>query len=745
MKANPWYLNFIGKVRNKLTLLFYLIAVTPFILFAWIIDEHYVKTIKDNAFDKLIAIRQSKKEQVEGYFYKTRSNVRFLSQSHSIVEAARHFTKAFHSSVETTSEDKEMIALGLKSYYEEEFFEVVESSYGDEYDKKLFFPRDTKTQFMQYSFFVNSKYDETHDYFKVHEKHHAGIKRILEEHNYYDIFLVDTLGYITYSTIKETDFATNLFSDLYRNGALASVASKALSDTNSGAVYFQDFNFYPPSFFRPVSFIASPIFDENEHLGALIFQLPIEEIDEIMTSLNLGAENKLDKSGESYLVGNDYRMRSNSRFIISDSVNFKQNSIDRGLDNRLIEKMDFHNSTILFLEIKTASVDSALMGKTGTTITKDYRHIPVLSAYTPLNIPEVNWILLSEIDQKEAFEGVSLFRRWLLVIVVFGIAVILLAGFMVAGYFSKPIKKLVVAMKEVGYGNLGIKVNLGQQDEIQVLTLAFNNMVDRIREILDELKEKNEKLSLSREGLLTQKKYIEEKNNELQHLIQTKNRLFSIIGHDLRGPFNSLESILNLLKGNMISQKEFKSFSTKLSGNLDHASRLLNNLLKWSRSQLDGFEYSIKALDLSEIIGQEIVLLSQLASDKGISIEFKNKQVITNIRTDKDMISLVIRNLIANAVKYTNKGGIVTISMVDNLDKTIVSIKDTGIGMDKSKLTRLFSGEDPSAPGTNNEQGTGLGLILCKDFIEKLGGEITAESEKGKGSLFYFSLPKVKN
>lgn len=229
---------------------------------------------------------------------------------------------------------------------------------------------------------------------------------------------------------------------------------------------------------------------------------------------------------------------------------------------------------------------------------------------------------------------------------------------------------------------------------------------------------------------------------ELEELVQTKNKIFSIIAHDLRGPIGSFMPILDILTGDIkIEESEKKYFLEELKVSAKSTFDLLDNLLNWSRSQTQSIKLNPGNYPVDLIIDNIINILKPLAQGKSISITKDTKEALS-VYVDIDTISLVLRNLIANSIKFTPEGGQITVGTVKSEDMVNVYVKDTGVGMKESVLENLFKVKfNTTTRGTNNEIGSGLGIVLCKDFVEKNGGKIWAESEVGKGTTFTFSVP----
>ncbi|MDP3352984.1 MAG: HAMP domain-containing sensor histidine kinase [Flavobacteriaceae bacterium] len=238
-------------------------------------------------------------------------------------------------------------------------------------------------------------------------------------------------------------------------------------------------------------------------------------------------------------------------------------------------------------------------------------------------------------------------------------------------------------------------------------------------------------------------KQIEQSNIELLKLNAEKDKFFSIIAHDLKSPFNSIIGFSELLiiKVQKKEMEAIEKYANIIQLSSMRAMDLLINLMDWARSQTGRMEFNPLNLDISILIDEIVLLLNDAALQKSITIH-KNLVKQTIIYADKDMISMVLRNLISNAIKFTNIGGIITITTVESSNELLVSVGDNGVGIPKSSIEKLFRiDENFSTSGTQNEKGTGLGLILCKEFVEKHSGKLTVNSEIGKGSVFSFTIP----
>lgn len=231
---------------------------------------------------------------------------------------------------------------------------------------------------------------------------------------------------------------------------------------------------------------------------------------------------------------------------------------------------------------------------------------------------------------------------------------------------------------------------------------------------------------------------------ELRELNATKDKFFSIIAHDLKSPFNHMlgltEIIVNLSLE--IEHQEIREMAKLIHKSAKQGKDLLDNLLEWSRSQIGAHNFKPKNISLHKTVDESILFVEQIAKQKQISLLNKVKPGII-ARADINMFNTVLRNLLNNAIKFTKPGGHVKIQAKELKKHVEVTVEDDGIGISKSSLPKLFKiEENPSTLGTGSEKGTGLGLILCREFVERHGGDIRVESERGTGSKFIFTLPK---
>jgi len=273
-----------------------------------------------------------------------------------------------------------------------------------------------------------------------------------------------------------------------------------------------------------------------------------------------------------------------------------------------------------------------------------------------------------------------------------------------------------------------------------IVARRFSREYYRNEKLTEELFYVNENL----ENLVIKRtETIERQNETLVQLNKTKDRLFAIIGHDLRSPLGSLEGITNVI-GSLVNQNKFdtlKQVTGQIEISVKRMTSLLDNLLKWSFMQTKQIRFNPQRIDVHEMVESACELLQPVADSKNITITSYTKAGMF-ISADENLLKTVFRNLISNAIKFSNTNGHIEIDTEYTMLHIIISVKDSGVGIDQEKIATLFEiDENKISIGTNKERGTGLGLVLCKEFVEMHKGEISLDTQKDVGTTFYVKLP----
>jgi methyl-accepting chemotaxis protein len=467
------------------------------------------QTLEDQSFKQLMAVRESKKIQIENYFQQIRKQISTFSEDHMIIDAMLQFNSRFYMgrSGELSKSDEDQ----LRDYYKTEFLPRLNKNLEQTANIESFWPKQERilsiqSEYLAANTFPTGEKDRMIDskkknlYSDAHVKYHPIIRNYLKTFGYYDIFLIDhESGSIVYSVFKEVDFGTSLLDGPYKDTNFAKAFRAARMATKKDFVLMTDFEPYSPSYNAPAAFIASPIFRGEEKIGVLIFQMPIVEINRVMTGDSNWKREGLGKSGETYLIGLDHKMRNNSRFLIEDKQNYLSQIKKLGVDSKVVRQIENLQTTILLQEIQTEVADAALAGKTGTKIIEDYRKIPVLSAYAPVNIPDVQWAILSEIDEAEAFDMITTIRNYLGGVLFLMLFLLSGLAFFIARTITRPVNDLVDMSMDIaqGEGDLTKRMKVATKDELGDLSTWFNMFLERLNNMISEIKIHAENINVS--------------------------------------------------------------------------------------------------------------------------------------------------------------------------------------------------------------------------------------------------------
>jgi anti-anti-sigma factor len=468
------------------------------------------QAIESQAFEKLVAVRELKGNQVEDYFHQIVDQALTLAESRMVVDAMHEFRAGFGTitdEVPLTPQEKEAVERDLRVHYQNEFIGRFESALGLSTALGDYWPAAPGAQLLQQLYIADSPLetgskhlldaaDDGSRYSGAHSRYHPLFRNFLERFGYYDIFLVDhETGDIVYSVYKEVDFGTSLHHGPYRDSNLAAAVRAARESGTPGFLKLVDYESYVPSYGAQASFIAAPIHDGEEVVGVLAFQMPVDRINEIMTSRQEWGRVGLGETGETYIVGDDFTLRNQSRFLIEDREAYLEILRASGSASAA-QKISALGSSIGLQKVETEGTSAAAGGKTGRGVFPDYRNVPVLSAYRPLDLPDVHWVIMSEIDHAEALGPVRSLRNRAMFVQAILIVAIIAIAFWFSASLTRPLKKLTAVAGELAAGHLDHPVQSSGHDEIAVLSNKFESMRQSLQALVKKQEREIEALSV---------------------------------------------------------------------------------------------------------------------------------------------------------------------------------------------------------------------------------------------------------
>jgi len=471
--------------------------------------------LHEASINQLTSVREERRRQIEAYFADLRRGALSRAESRDITAAMGEFKTAYRELQAETARrpeaERARARTLLERYYRFDFrrrLQALDPEAGRD-ELARFLPEDDAAIVLQTLFIAENPNPEgARDrldrpagggrYADAHARLNPFIRSIARQFGYSDLFLIDhETGRVVYTLAKRVEFAQTLASLLYRNTKLARGVRLAGRAIDADFVQLVDFESYTPALGAPAAFVAAPIFQEGRRLGVLALQIPLDQIDAVMTGNRRWAEHGLGRTGETFLVGSDSRMRSDSRFFLEAPERYVEAQTKAGTAAELLQRMRTHRSTVLFQPITTVAVRAALGGMTGTLTAPDYRGESALYAYAPLAIPDLDWAIVAKLDVDEAFAPVAALRRALAWTgVVIGLLIAVIAA-VLARSLTAPIHRLIGGMEVLGGGDLAHRLEERGRDEIAQIATAFNRMAgdlqkttvsrDHLNSILDSM------------------------------------------------------------------------------------------------------------------------------------------------------------------------------------------------------------------------------------------------------------------
>jgi methyl-accepting chemotaxis protein len=500
------------KIKTKMLIGGGLLAVIPVLISSLLISQTSVDegraSLENNAKQSLIAIRDITAAQITGYIEGIENQAKSLSENLMVVSAMKDFESGFSQyASNSTPAELDRRKTSVQQYYVNEFAEEYSAQNGGASidSDKFLAPLDKQSIALQYDFISNnsnalgSKHlltslANTSPYNKHHQKYHEIFRNFVDRFGYYDLFLVSLeTGDIVYSVFKELDYTTSLIDGPYAKSGIGKAFARANTATDSDFTGLTDFAPYEPSYNAQASFIATPIYDGTTKVGILILQMPVSKINTVMTHSQMWEETGLGLSGETYLVGADNTMRSNGRFLLEDKASYITLMRQIGLPANIIKTMQNKSTSIGLQPVKTQGSESALNGETGFAIYPDYRGVRVLSAYKPINIGGLNWAIMSEIDESEAFASVEELKTKISYMTTLVIILASVLGPLLAWLFAStllvPITKIITAVGELsaGEGDLTKRIKIENNDEIGEVSTLINKFVANLDDTFSEV------------------------------------------------------------------------------------------------------------------------------------------------------------------------------------------------------------------------------------------------------------------
>jgi class 3 adenylate cyclase len=520
-------------------------------------------SLQEAIYNQLTTARKSKARQVETYFRTLRNELGHLASTQMAIDAARGLSFGFEA-LEKSEVSPEMRGK-VDDWYATQFAPQLRRILGREPDIKQYLPDGDAAYYLQYYYIVANPdppdrrklLDDARDgsaWSRQHAISHPLLRAAAASFGFFDLNLIDAkTGRIVYGVLKEVDLGAALRTGFYRQTNLAAAVARCAAAADRSAICFEDFAPYAPSGGAPIAFMGAPIVDQGQVIGVLAAQLSIEEIDNVVTGDRQWRQDGFGATGEAYLVGADSRVRSAPRAFYENRDLYFASLQSGGEEAAQIDAIRRYGTPVLHQYINTDATRAALAGLEGTSEILGYRGAPTLASWGPLAIPGTKWALISKIDTAEAFAPIDKLQRELMLLGGIALLVVVLTSAWLARSLLGPLRELTAGVTRFAAGDYGAKVAVRTRDEIGALCLAFNGMVDQLRD----------------KSVL-----IENKNREIERLLL--NVLPAAIANRLRG---GEQSIADGFAEVTVAFADIEGF-TKMSSGMPPASvvALLNGL-----------------------------------------------------------------------------------------------------------------------------------------------------------------------
>lgn len=464
------------------------------------------ESLREAAFDQLTTVRELRVEAIETAVTGTIKGVTLDSRNLSAQTASKALNAAF-AELESQPISAEQEA-ELQAYYADTFNPQLEEATGDAYSPTAFLPASNAGKWLQYNYtaqfadFDAALLDDSpltpgSAFGSAAEQYGDYLSRLVQQVGYEDVLFLNLDGDVVYSAYKGTDLGTNILDGQYRDSVLADAYRDVLATNSVSAVEVTDFERWIPSLNVPTMWVVSPIGNDSAISGMMAAQVPLALINDTMTGDQQWAQQGLGETGEVYLAGEDHLMRSASRELIEDPEQYRDDVISNGTAPDVADRAVEVGGSVLIQPVTTTSVDSALRGETGTRISTSYLGRENLTSYSPVEIEGLHWVAIARIDSDEAFAPVTDFTRNLILSTLGIMLAVSILSLLLAQVFTRPIRRLVDAVRRVAGGDLAVQVPTGSRDEFNDLGVAFNDMATSLRikqDLIDEQQTENKKL-----------------------------------------------------------------------------------------------------------------------------------------------------------------------------------------------------------------------------------------------------------
>ncbi|KPA53065.1 histidine kinase [Photobacterium leiognathi subsp. mandapamensis] len=669
------------RLQHTLMLAFIVLSITPLVLSALYFLNSHTKDLAAQSINHLASLRDNKQKQLYSFFAAKESEVKSFARSELSNNSGGRFYGLVGAYHQLGNIEPQLTEQGRANYF----------------SQTLTKKNDNNNQ---------TTYVGHERYRLMYKRYNAVYKEYLKRSDFKDIMLVDLSGNVVYSVHNHSLFGINLLKNQQASPALKQTFETIKQKTKLSQkqpdqvpVTFTDFS-QTANHGDTTAWFAAPIIQQGYLHSYVFMELSNKAISELIQDLGNNANYV-----QTLLIGQDHKLR-------------------------------FSAEADLPKTLQSESISQALAGKSGVGSFKNYNHIPVLSAFSPLDILGNKWALVVELPEKEAFARITELEKIFGIGMITAILLVIFVSHLLSNSITAPLLRLTWAAEKASGGDLDQVIEgTERSDEIGRLAISFSRMQRSIREKISLIRTQNDELEQSL-------KIIQQKNDELQTADKLKDEFLATTSHELRTPLHGMVGIAeSLLAGaNGPLQDPQRRQLEMLINSGQRLTNLVDDLLDYHKMRYGDLDIHRHAIDLSAAVRLVLELSSHLLGNKPVRIINQIPADLPLVDADEQRLEQVLYNLVGNAIKYTSEGKIIISATV--LEQQLrVQVVDTGQGIPSEQLEHIFEPLIQANSGSANyRQGAGLGLSISRQLIELMGGRLYVSSQPMVGTTFSFTL-----
>lgn len=699
--------------RSKLQTAFVVLGVAAITVTGWQASEGAASALRQATFDRLTAIGETKRRQIERYFETAGNHVLALSNDQSVIRAMEAFGEAWRTLPAPPPE----AASALRHHYD--------SLFGGAATAVNWYASDPGTVALQWFFIFSNPYPGAREtlvsadgigrYSQAHAQYHPTFARYRSAFGFYDILFIEAeQGRVVYSVVKEIDLGSRFRRMPFSGTNLARAFTRAMSLPKPELFIIEDYAPYPPSNFAPAAFLVAPVWRAGVKIGVIAIQVSIEEVNRMMTSNRKWRDEGLGETGQAYIAGPDGALRSDVRIKIEQPAEYLRQLAGAGVPREIIERVGRNQTVILNLPLSPDAASSVRESARGLGTGLDFRGAPVLRAHSRLDVPGLDWVLVAEIEAQEAFAPIGGLRLRILGFGLLTAVLFLLAASYLARSVTRPVLALAEGARRLGGRDFQARLSVTSKDEVGQLAESFNRMAEEL-----------ERTTVSRDELIAAEKQLRAKQRELEALTA---RLFTAHEEERSRLARELHDDLTQRLAAVAIDAGRIARDSAVTDEQWHAvmERIRHQLARIS-DDVHGLSRRLHPAMLDDI-GIEAAIESECRSffeQGGAPVEFVAEGSFGQLRKDtKTALYRIVQEALRNIRRHAQADH-VSIRLERNGSDVELQIRDNGCGFDCAQ------------PGLRR----GLGLFSMQERARLIGGRFMLDSRPGEGTKMDISLP----